>query len=102
MTGKALFYLFMLTAAANLAAIVGAQYWAFYLKQVRKAPPDLPNFLFVPDLTGLPTLHRLYSDLHRRYGSRFISRCIAVARVTTPATLLLLMANIAGLFLTGR
>jgi hypothetical protein len=81
-------WLVMPVAILNAGALHGAQFWAEHRRRSGESPPDLPNFMTYFDLIGV---RRLYSDLHREYGSRFISRCVHIARVTVPLTVALLL-----------
>ncbi len=84
-----------ISTAIALVSSLGAHFSADYLKRngavpkstsdfARSAPP--PFFLDV----GI-SLTDIYSSLHKRYKSRFLTRCVYVARVAFPLSGFLLI-----------
>jgi hypothetical protein len=97
--GDMLFWLLWPVAILNVGAVLGAQFWASHRKSSGESPSTLPDFLTLFDAFGAVTMSRFYSDLHRQYGSQFISRCIRIARLTLPLTFALILANCVGLIM---
>ena len=93
MVGDVILWLLWPVAAVNVGVLCGAEFWADHRKTSGESPTSLPGFMTLADWLGLEMLGRIYSDLHRRYESRFISSCIVIARITMPLTFALIVAN---------
>lgn len=68
----------------TFATTVAAQFSADHLKTsgiVSKKTPDLFRWL---DPLGTHLIEDFYSDRHKSYNSRFITRCVKIARVAMP------------------
>ena len=88
MTGVAgaLFIAAFSSLAIGLTAAVGAHLAADHSKRSGAVPKSTKDFFVFsksPLLFGVvPSISAIFSDVHRRYDSRFITRCFHIARVT--------------------
>lgn len=79
------FAIFALSVVAATGAWVSSSYWIDHLKRSGQIPKTMPDLVGWGSDLGAAYLERVYTDFHRDYGSRFISRCAWILRVTTVA-----------------
>ncbi|SFS50626.1 hypothetical protein [Brevundimonas viscosa] len=84
--GLAAVWMSITAFGALVAAWYGAQFWADYLKSMKLRPGELPGFWRPGWGWDLTPIAAFYTDLHRRYDSRFISGCVWTFRIAVPAT----------------
>jgi len=80
-----LFIAAWLSLAIGMVSSIGAHLAADHSKRNGLAPSktsDFYGFSTNPFFYGVgPSFKAIFSDVHRQYGSRFITRCIKVSRV---------------------
>ncbi|HEY0927224.1 hypothetical protein [Brevundimonas sp.] len=92
-------YALVFTLCVNAGAYFGAGIAAEWAKTEGRVPSDKPPFLlFFHDPFAARLIEQVYTDLHRDYGSRFLTGCIRILRITLPLTVVLFIANAIAVF----
>jgi hypothetical protein len=71
----------------TLATTFAAQFWADHLRTSGIVSKKTPDFVRLFDPLGTHLIEGFYSDRHKSYDSRFITRCVKIARVAMPLDL---------------
>lgn len=82
--------LLLLVGAANAIAFAAVSIRTSQLKAEGRVPPGTPGFLSALwDPFGAQFVEHVYTDHHRIYGSRIVTRCVQILRVCAPAFVVL-------------
>jgi hypothetical protein len=82
--------LLLLIGAANAIAFAVVSIRTSQLKDEGRVSPSTPDFLSAPwDPSGVQFFEHVYTDHHRIYGSRIVTRCVQILRVCAPAFVVL-------------
>ena len=89
------FLIAFMSAATALISVAAAHFAADHSKRNGIAPESAPEFFVFSKnsmiLGVVPSFRMIYSDGHRIYGSRFITRCIQTSRVGFAIAVILLV-----------
>ncbi|GAA0201227.1 hypothetical protein QOZ96_001637 [Brevundimonas nasdae] len=96
-----IWYVLYVLAPIHLVTMVsahGAQFWADHLRTSGVIPKNTPPLMRAFDLFGQHFISGFYSDRHNLYGSRFITRCVKVARIAAPLDLAAFVVLLVAIF----
>ena len=82
--------LLIFSGVASVIASVVVSIRTSQLKAEGRVPPGTPDFLSALwDPFGAQFVEHVYTDHHRIYGSRIVTRCVQILRVSAPAFLVM-------------
>lgn len=82
----------------TMVSVHGAQFWADHLRSSGVVSQKTPPLMRAFDLLGQHFISGFYSDRHELYGSRFITRCVKIARIAAPLDLVAFIGLFVALF----